>query len=80
MKLMTFILSIYLTALAIVPCSDSMEYATGSCDTEISDHNHNHSHDHGTQLQVTADDMLIIQREFLDSIGYIQQRIHSLLN
>ena len=43
------------------------------------DHNHNHSHDHDAQLQVTADDMLLIQKEFLDSIGSIQQRIQTLL-
>lgn len=45
------------------------------------DHDHDHSHgghhhhDHGPGLEVTPEDMLIIQKEFLDSIKVIQQEV-----
>ncbi len=41
-------------------------------------HHHGHSHDHNhshSQLELTPDDMLIVQKEFLDSIQSIQRRI-----
>lgn len=43
------------------------------------DHSHDHSHDHGAKLEVSADDMLLIQKEFKDSIVVIQQLIQALL-
>lgn len=38
-----------------------------------------HDHDHGPGLEVTPADMLVIQREFRDSIQAIQQRAETLL-
>jgi len=40
---------------------------------------HGHDHDHGSGLDVTPADMLLIQREFRDSIQAIQQRAEALL-
>ena len=40
------------------------------------DHSHNHDHHHhGPGLEVSAADMLLIQKEFKDSIISIQKRI-----
>ena len=41
-------------------------------------HDHDHDHDHGNQLKVTAADMLLIQKEFRDSISAIQQKVEKL--
>ena len=49
MKLISYILSIYMLVLALVPCSDGIDFIHGNCDssTEIADNSHNHSdHDH----------------------------------
>lgn len=39
---------------------------------------HNHDHGHDAKLEVSAADMLLIQKEFKDSILSIQQRIEQL--
>lgn len=39
---------------------------------------HDHSHDHGPKLEVSAADMLLIQKEFRDSILSIKQRIEEI--
>lgn len=51
MKVLTFILSLYITALSIVPCSDGIEQCRDNGETEISvlQHEHNHS-DHENDL------------------------------
>ncbi len=45
------------------------------------DHNHDHSHDHShaPKYQLPASDMLIIQKEFRDSILAIKGKLESLL-
>ena len=42
-------------------------------------HNHEHNHDHGTQLNLPAPDILILQKELRDSIIRIQRSIEGLL-
>ena len=37
------------------------------------DHDHDHDHDHGPALELSSDDMLIVQREFRDSILQIEK-------
>lgn len=39
---------------------------------------HDHDHSHGSELKVSAADMLLIQKEFKDSILSIQQRVEQL--
>lgn len=39
---------------------------------------HDHSHDHGSKLEVAPQDMLLIQKEFRDSIVAIQKRVLAL--
>lgn len=41
-------------------------------------HDHDHSHDHGATLEVSAEDMLLIQQEFKDSIIMISKRLEAL--
>ncbi|MEM9848605.1 MAG: hypothetical protein AAF847_11990 [Bacteroidota bacterium] len=41
------------------------------------DHSH-HDHDHGPSLDVSAEDMLVIQQEFKDSLVSIAERLESL--
>lgn len=48
-KFISYILSIYMLALSLVPCSDGMDFMHSDCDTdtEVVDNSHNHSdHDH----------------------------------
>ncbi len=42
------------------------------------DHNHDHDHDHGPALELTAADMLLVQKEFRDSILAIQTSLTQL--
>lgn len=42
------------------------------------DHDHDHSHDHGPGLELTASDMLLVQKEFRDSIISIKERVEAL--
>ena len=44
-----------------------------------SGHNHNHDHSHGTEFHLPASDILIIQKEFRDSIKAIKGRLGVLL-
>ena len=37
------------------------------------DHAHDHDHDHGPALELSSEDMLIVQREFRDSILQIEK-------
>ena len=39
------------------------------------DHDHDHDHDHGPKLELTPEDMLAVQKEFLDSIQVIKSAI-----
>ncbi|MBX2814652.1 MAG: hypothetical protein KTR24_01585 [Saprospiraceae bacterium] len=39
---------------------------------------HDHDHDHGPQLEVTASDMLLLQKEFRDSILSVRDRVNAL--
>ena len=39
------------------------------------DHNHDHDHDHGPKLELTPEDMLLVQKEMLDSVKVIKDRI-----
>ncbi|MEM8523307.1 MAG: hypothetical protein AAGG68_01630 [Bacteroidota bacterium] len=41
-------------------------------------HDHDHDHDHGPGLEVSAEDMLVIQKEFKDSIIMIQKRLEAI--
>lgn len=41
-------------------------------------HDHDHSHNHGTTLEVSAEDMLLIQQEFKDSITLIFKRLEAI--
>ncbi len=45
-----------------------------------SGHDHNHDHSHGNNFQLPASDMLIIQKEFKDSIKAIQGRLDVVLS
>lgn len=57
------------------------EHAGHDHDGEDHDHDHaghDHDHGHGATLEVSASDMLIIQKEFMDSILSIQQRVEKL--
>ncbi|MEL6719121.1 MAG: hypothetical protein AAFO82_03210 [Bacteroidota bacterium] len=40
-------------------------------------HDHDHDHNHGATLEVSAEDMLLIQQEFKDSISVILERIEA---
>lgn len=44
-----------------------------------SGHDHEHNHDHSTPFNLPADDILIIQKEFRDSIIRMQQKTDYLL-
>ena len=47
---------------------------------EEHDHSaHDHDHEHGSSFNLPASDMLLLQKEFRDSIVAIQQRVNSLL-
>ena len=46
MRLFSFILSFYVLALSIVPCSDGIEQDMNDVKTEISKENHDHDHSH----------------------------------
>ena len=58
MRLLAFILCIYITALSVVPCTDGMPQTSNPSDTEISaaehDHNHSDHQDHCTPFCVCA--------------------------
>lgn len=43
------------------------------------DHEGHEHHDHGAALELTAEDMLVVQREFRDSIVAIQQYVDATL-
>jgi len=45
MRILAFILCIYITALSVVPCTDGMPQTSHSSNTEVSaaEHDHNHS-------------------------------------
>lgn len=45
MKTFTFILSIYIAALAVVPCSDGMDLNTHKLTTDVSIEHHDHNDD-----------------------------------
>jgi len=44
MRLFVFILSLYITALSIVPCTDGISQTSTDADVEVSDNEHNHNH------------------------------------
>lgn len=49
-------------------------------DHDHGDHaGHDHDHDHGAELELTPEDMLAVQQEFLDSIKSIRARVALLL-
>ncbi|MEM6700499.1 MAG: hypothetical protein AAF806_17175 [Bacteroidota bacterium] len=41
-------------------------------------HDHDHDHDHGPGLEVSAEDMLLIQQEFKDSITVILEKLEAM--
>ncbi len=43
-----------------------------------SGHDHNHNHNHGSKVEFTPEDMLIIQKEFKDSILAIKARLEEI--
>ncbi len=43
------------------------------------DHDHHHGHHHNAKLDLSPQDMLLVQREFLDSIRAISQNVEQLL-
>lgn len=51
----------------------------GEHDHSGHDHHHDHSHDHGNSFQLPASDMLIIQKEFKDSIEAIKSSLELML-
>lgn len=42
------------------------------------DHDHDHDHDHGPGLEVSSEDMLLIQQEFKDTLSSIAARLEKL--
>ena len=42
------------------------------------DHEHDHHHHHGSQPDLTPEDMLAVQQEFLDSVRVIQRAVSQL--
>ena len=42
------------------------------------DHGHDHDHDHGPALEISPEDMLLIQKEFKDSILSIKNRVETI--
>ncbi|HMN91026.1 MAG TPA: hypothetical protein PKD70_07795 [Saprospiraceae bacterium] len=44
------------------------------------DHDHHHGHHHNANLDLSPQDMLLVQREFLDSIRVISQSVEQLLS
>ena len=48
-------------------------------DHEGHDHDHDHDHDHGPGLELSPNDMLLVQKEFLDTIQSIQKRVDVML-
>ena len=42
------------------------------------DDGHHHHHHHGAQLELTPDDMLLVQKELMDSIQSIHKRVRQL--
>lgn len=41
-------------------------------------HGHDHDHDHGPALELSPEDMLLVQREFRDSLRVLARRVDSL--
>lgn len=41
-------------------------------------HGHDHDHDHGPALELSPEDMLLVQREFRDSLRGLARRVDSL--
>ncbi len=42
------------------------------------DHNHDHDHDHGASIELSPQDMLLIQQEFKDTLVALQQGIQTI--
>jgi len=46
-------------------------------DHDHHDHDHDHDHDHGASIELSPQDMLLIQQEFKDTLLVLQQRLQA---